>query len=117
MLFMQPSLYPKKPYTQHVSLTKMHKFTLLQLGLFAVLYVVKTIKSIALAFPIIIAICIPIRVFWLPKMFSKADLVFLDGDDTEIDAALKAKKKEMPPPLAVEASASEYHTKRAPESP
>ena len=81
---MQPSLYPEKPYTQPqtISRRKLHLYTALQLALFLLLYVVKAIKAIAIAFPLVIAACIPIRLYVLPRLFSKAELHALDGDDS-----------------------------------
>ena len=84
MLFMQPSKYPSTCYTDHVSPQKMHIFTGIQLALFLTLYIIKSIKTIAIAFPVIIAICIPIRMYVLPKIFGKDELEFLDGDDDKI---------------------------------
>ena len=83
MLFMQPSKYPKRPYTDRIPHASIHKMTAVQLFLFALLYVVKTIKSIAIGFPLIIAACIPIRIYLLPKMFDADVLTLLDGDDDE----------------------------------
>merc|ERR1711861_126397 len=77
MLLMQPSKYPARPHTQRISRGAMHKKTLLQLLVFASLYAVKTIKSIAIAFPLIIAACIPLRKYVLPRLFSSDELLFL----------------------------------------
>ena len=89
MLFMQPSRYPNEPYTQHVSISQMHKYTAIQLFLFILLYVVQVIKPIAIVFPIVIKICIPIRMYILPKYFAEHELILLDGDDAEIEAWLE----------------------------
>lgn len=87
LLGMQPSLYPAQPHTNRktVSRRKLHLYTLLQLSLFVLLYVVKAIKSIAIAFPLVIAACIPIRLFVLPRLFTAAELKALDGDDALAD--------------------------------
>ncbi|CAB9515057.1 Electroneutral sodium bicarbonate exchanger 1 [Seminavis robusta] len=86
MMFMQPSRHPKGlPYTDHVSHKRMHLYTGIQLALFALLYVIKSIKSIAIAFPVVIALCIPIRLYVLPRLFEKQELVFLDSEDDEIE--------------------------------
>jgi hypothetical protein len=91
MFFMQSSRYPSKPHSDNMDPNKMHMFTMIQLVLFIVLYVVKSVKSIAILFPLIIAACIPIRLWVLPKLFTKEELIFIDGDDKEI-AALKKEK-------------------------
>lgn len=84
MFFMQPSKYPLEPCTMHMKPRRMHLFTAIQLGLFALLYTVKAIKTIAIAFPLIIACCIPIRMYILPKIFTEKELVMIDGDDDAI---------------------------------
>ena len=92
MIFMEPSKYPQRAYTKCISHAAMHKMTAVQLFLFALLYVVKTIKSIAIGFPLIIAACIPIRIHLLPKMFDADVLTLLDGDDDEIKACIEKKE-------------------------
>lgn len=68
----------------HMKPKRMHLFTAIQIGLFALLYTVKAIKTIAIAFPIIIALCIPVRLYLLPKIFTEKELVMIDGDDDTI---------------------------------
>jgi len=94
MLLMQPSLFPSYLYTQRnketgeqsVKTSSIHKFTLIQLVLFILLYVVKSLPTVAIAFPIIIAICVPIRMYILPKFFTKHELSLLDAaSETEPD--------------------------------
>ena len=84
MFFMQPSKYPLESYTMHVKPRRMHAFTAIQLGLFVLLYAVKSIKTIAIAFPIVIACCIPIRLYVLPRFFTEKELIMLDSDDATI---------------------------------
>jgi len=98
LLGMEPSLYPRHPFTdgKKVPRRKLHAYTVLQLGLFALLYVVKGVKSIAIAFPLVIAACIPIRLFLLPRLFSKDELEALDGDDSHAPpAAVEPTKVEL----------------------
>lgn len=90
---MQPSRYPRDPSVEHVRLGRIHKFTMIQLGFFCLLYTVKSIKTIAIAFPIVIALCIPFRVYILPKLFTEEELIMLDSDDTAIQNWLAAKEK------------------------
>lgn len=116
LLAMQPSLYPEKPYTETktVSRRQLHLYTALQLALFVLLYVVKAIKSIAIAFPLVIAACIPVRLYLLPRLFTKAELHALDGDDSHADdeppaevAPAEVEIEDVPPtPSAVDAAAS-----------
>eukprot|EP00588_Corethron_pennatum_P005679 CAMPEP_0194297832 /NCGR_PEP_ID=MMETSP0169-20130528/59831_1 /TAXON_ID=218684 /ORGANISM="Corethron pennatum, Strain L29A3" /LENGTH=599 /DNA_ID=CAMNT_0039047751 /DNA_START=60 /DNA_END=1859 /DNA_ORIENTATION=+ len=85
MFFMQPTKFPTEPYTEHVKTSKMHMYTCIQLCLFLILYFVKSFKPVAITFPIIIAACIPIRIYLLPKMFSKDELIMLDAEDSAIN--------------------------------
>jgi len=88
--FKQPSRYGDmgESFT-HLRPMRIHLFTIIQLFLFIALYFVKAFKAIAIAFPIIIALCIPIRLYVLPKLFTKDELVLLDGDDNAIRACLE----------------------------
>ena len=89
MLFMEPGRYPKEAFTQFMEPRRIHLFTFFQLFLFILLYAVKAIKKIAIAFPLIIACCIPIRLYLLPKIFTKEELTLIDGDDEAIIRWLK----------------------------
>jgi len=90
MLFMQPSHYPVTPFTKYLKPKRIHLFTFAQIILFGLLYTVKSIKTIAIAFPLMIAICIPIRLFLLPKIFSEEELILLDTDEATIKEWLQA---------------------------
>ena len=93
MLLMEPARYPARAYTSsHVRRRDMHTMTAVQLLIFAALYVVKTVKAIAIAFPLIIAACIPIRIWVLPKLFDADTLTLLDGDDDDVRAVLEKKE-------------------------
>jgi hypothetical protein len=88
MFFMQPSKYPKHPYTEHMAKKRMHLFTCIQLVLFAGLYVIIATKVVAIMFPFYILMCIPIRLFVLPKIFTDAELLFVDADEDAINEFL-----------------------------
>lgn len=93
MLFMQPDsgLYPKRHYNEpYVARMAITRYTAYQLALFLALYVVKSIKAIAIAFPVIIALCVPMRSYFMPTQFTAEEMILLDGDDDEI-AAIVAK--------------------------
>ena len=58
---------------------------------------IKSVKSVSIMFPLIIALCIPVRLYLMPKIFSPAALVLIDGDDDEIrafDGGAAAARKE-----------------------
>ena len=85
MLFMEPSKYPKSAMTQEVPHWTMHKFTAVQLTMFVILYAVKEIEVIAIAFPLVIAACIPTRIYLLPKMFTEEEIELMDGEEKRAD--------------------------------
>lgn len=92
MLAMQPSKFPDQPYVvARLPRRTIFGFTLVQLGLFVLMYLLKTIKATAIAFPLVIAACIPIRLHLLPRLFSPHALALLDGDEGEIRQALGKK--------------------------
>ena len=94
MFFMQPSKYPVQPYTQYMAPKRMHLFTAIQLFFFASLYVVKSIKVIAIAFPILIALCIPVRIYLLPKIFNEDELILIDSDPNTVKMWIANKEQE-----------------------
>ena len=86
LLFQQPAMIAETPYTKYVKpLKRVHLFTAIQIFFFALLYVVKSMKTIAIAFPIMILLCIPVRMYLLPKIFSEDELTLLDGSPEEIE--------------------------------
>lgn len=90
LIFKQPSRYGEtgEGFSKHMKPARIHLFTAIQLFLFVSLYLVKAIKTIAIAFPVVIALCIPIRLYLLPKIFTPDELVLLDGDDKDIKNCL-----------------------------
>jgi len=94
MFFMQPSKYPVQPYTQYMAPKRMHLFTAIQLFFFAALYAVKSIKVIAIAFPILIALCIPVRIYLLPKIFNEDELILIDSDPNTVKMWIANKEQE-----------------------
>ena len=93
LFFAHPSMYEKansEPFVENVPANRIKLYTGIQLFLFVSLYAVKSIKVIAIAFPIIIMACIPIRLYILPKIFTTDELILLDsGDDQIIDQWLE----------------------------
>ena len=93
MFFMQPSKYPKEPHTEHMRPARMHYFTAIQIGLFMMLLVFRSVKVIAIAFPIIIKACIPIRMYILPRIFTVEELIMIDTDDETVKQYLEYKER------------------------
>jgi HCO3- transporter family len=87
LFFMEPSKYTDasdEPFIENVATYRIHVYTGIQLFLFVLLYAVKSIKPIAIAFPIVIAACIPVRLYILPKIFSADELILMDSGDEEL---------------------------------
>jgi len=94
MFFMEPSQYPHEFYTQYMKPSRMHLFTVIQGAVFILLYVVKAIKPISIAFPVIIALCIPIRLYLLPRIFTEEELIVIDSSDKTVMKYLEKKLAE-----------------------
>lgn len=90
----QPSRIAKTPYTEYLELNRVQLFTMIQLGFFSLLYVVKNVKAIAIAFPVMILLCIPVRLYLLPKIFNQDELTLLDGSPEEIEDWIFRKRQE-----------------------
>ncbi|CAC5411214.1 Anion exchange protein 3,Anion exchange protein 4,Sodium bicarbonate cotransporter 3,Sodium-driven chloride bicarbonate exchanger,Electroneutral sodium bicarbonate exchanger 1,Electrogenic sodium bicarbonate cotransporter 1,Electrogenic sodium bicarbonate cotransporter 4 [Mytilus coruscus] len=55
ILFLQPRKYqPDVPYIRHVQLWRIHMFTIIQIICLVLLWVVKSIKAISIAFPLLV---------------------------------------------------------------
>ncbi|CAJ1936415.1 unnamed protein product [Cylindrotheca closterium] len=85
LLFQQPSKITKNHYTTHVPMNRIHKYTMFQFLFFGIVCVVREIKSISIAFPVMVLLCIPARLYLHPRLFSKDELTLLDGSPEEIE--------------------------------
>lgn len=84
---MQPSKYTdanNEVFIENVKTWRIHLYTIIQLSLFLLLFVIKSMKPIAIAFPIIIAAFIPIRLYIMPRLFTEDELILLDSGDDEL---------------------------------
>lgn len=75
----EPASYPSTHYVRMVPRPKLHLFTGIQLVCLVVLWAVKT-SAIALFFPLVIAMMVPVR-FFISRFFDEADLVALDSEE------------------------------------
>merc|ERR1712142_1426105 len=80
ILFMPAKYQPDYVYLRHVPLYKVNLFTAIQLGCFTVLWVVKSVKSISIAFPIMVVAIVGVRKAFdfCPKLFTQRELSWLD---------------------------------------
>ncbi|CAI5437465.1 unnamed protein product [Caenorhabditis angaria] len=77
LLFMPMKYQPDTIYIRHVPIKKIHLFTAFQIGCLALLWVIKSIKSTSILFPIMLVVMVAIRKF-MEKAFTTTDLKYLD---------------------------------------
>ncbi|CAB3408242.1 unnamed protein product [Caenorhabditis bovis] len=77
LLFMPMKYQPDTIYIRHVPIRKIHLFTFFQIGCLALLWVIKSIKSTSILFPIMLVVMVGIRKL-MEKAFTKTDLKYLD---------------------------------------
>lgn len=90
LFFQQPSKIDSSPYTDNIPIGRIHKYTAIQLVMFALLYAVKNVKAISIGFPLFILLCIPVRLYLLPKIFDQDELTLLDGTPEQIEKWVRA---------------------------
>ncbi|CBY15064.1 unnamed protein product [Oikopleura dioica] len=80
VLFFMPSKYhPEYRYIRIVRPLRVHLFTLIQVVLIGVLWGIKS-SPVSIAFPFFLVLCVPIRNYLLPKIFTKKELHELDNE-------------------------------------
>jgi hypothetical protein len=93
MFFQQPSMYPSYPFTEWMKIPRIHKYTLIQIFFFGLIFFVQNYKVIAIAFPLMTLLCIPARLYFLPKFFENWELCLLDDEDEIIEQWIEAKEE------------------------
>jgi hypothetical protein len=88
----QPMLYDQTPYNKYMTKGRVHQYTLWQLLFFGGVFVVQNIKRISIGFPFMTLLCIPGRLYVLPRFFEGWELLLLDGEDSHIDTWVEAKE-------------------------
>lgn len=88
LFFQQPDKVASTPYTDNMPVKRINLYTILQLVMFGLLYGVKNYKTISIGFPLFILLCIPVRLYVLPKIFTEDELTLLDGTPEEIESWL-----------------------------
>lgn len=91
LIFQQPSKYPSYHFLKHINAPRVHMFTLLQIVLFGLVFAVQNTAAIAIAFPLMVLLVIPVRKFLFPKLFRGWELLLLDGEDEAIQEWLDSK--------------------------
>ena len=106
LFFQQPTKMDKNHFTKNVPIGRIHKYTLVQFVFFALICVVREIKAISIAFPVMVLLCIPARLYLFPRLFSDDELVLLDGSPEEIEGWMF---KQDPEDKAVDKKAQNEH--------
>ena len=83
--FKEPSLYPDAIFNRFMEKNKVHFYTTLQIFFFGLVFLVQNLSVISIAFPLMTLLCIPARLFFLPRFFDDWELLLLDGDDLDIE--------------------------------
>uniref|UniRef100_A0A665V7X9 Anion exchange protein n=1 Tax=Echeneis naucrates TaxID=173247 RepID=A0A665V7X9_ECHNA len=82
LLLMPPKYHPDHTYVRKVRTLRMHLFTCIQLVCLAVLWVVMSTQA-SLAFPFVLLLTIPVKMFLLRRIFNHREIACLDADDGE----------------------------------
>lgn len=93
MFFQQPSLYAQTPFTKYMKQSRIHMYTVAQIIFFAGVFIVQNTKAIAIAFPFMTLMCIPGRLWLLPKFFEGWELMLLDGEAEQIEEWIEKKER------------------------
>lgn len=82
LLLMPPKYHPDHTYVRKVRTLRMHLYTAIQVVCLAVLWaVMSTVAS--LAFPFVLIMTVPVKMFLLSRIFSAREMQCLDADDAE----------------------------------
>ncbi|XP_069552462.1 anion exchange protein 2b [Brachyistius frenatus] len=82
LLLMPPKYHPDHSYVRKVRAVRMHLFTCIQVGCLATLWAVMSTQA-SLAFPFVLILTIPIKMFVLRRVFTPREMACLDADDAE----------------------------------
>uniref|UniRef100_A0A7S3WUJ2 Bicarbonate transporter-like transmembrane domain-containing protein n=1 Tax=Emiliania huxleyi TaxID=2903 RepID=A0A7S3WUJ2_EMIHU len=67
--------------------SRVQLYTAIQLAFVVLVFVLAKLPYIAVAFPLLIAVLIPCRIYWLPRLFTPAELDALDPPEPPPDSA------------------------------
>jgi len=82
LIFSEPRMYPRNRYTEGTRITKMHMYTLIQLACWGMCWLID--RAFGIIFPVWVALLVPIRIFVLPKIFSREELLALDSESAQL---------------------------------
>ncbi|KAM9775579.1 anion exchange protein 2b isoform X1 [Syngnathus typhle] len=82
LLLMPPKYHPDHSYVRKVRTLRMHLFTCIQMVCLGVLWAVMSTQA-SLAFPFVLILTVPVKMFLLPRIFTSREMLSLDADDAE----------------------------------
>ncbi|OCT57724.1 hypothetical protein XELAEV_18003183mg [Xenopus laevis] len=82
LLLKPPKHHPDVMYIKKVRTLRMHLFTAIQLVCLAILWVVMSTAA-SLAFPFILILTVPLRLFILRRIFTEREMKCLDADEVQ----------------------------------
>ncbi|XP_042255020.1 anion exchange protein 2b isoform X1 [Thunnus maccoyii] len=82
LLLMPPKYHPDHTYVRKVRTLRMHLFTCIQVVCLAVLWAVMSTQA-SLAFPFVLILTVPVKMFLLRRIFNAREMACLDADDAE----------------------------------
>ncbi|XP_067341744.1 anion exchange protein 2b isoform X2 [Channa argus] len=82
LLLMPPKYHPDHSYVCKVRTLRMHLFTCIQLVCLGVLWAVMSTQA-SLAFPFVLILTVPVKMFLLRRIFTVREIACLDADDAE----------------------------------
>ncbi|XP_077480445.1 anion exchange protein 2b isoform X1 [Stigmatopora argus] len=82
LLLMPPKYHPDHIYVRKVRTLRMHFFTCIQAVCLAALWAVMSTQA-SLAFPFVLILTVPVKMFLLPRIFTAREMICLDADDAE----------------------------------
>ncbi|KAL7577993.1 hypothetical protein ACA910_007609 [Epithemia clementina (nom. ined.)] len=85
LLFLQqPSRYPDTVFTRYMDKSRVHLYTVWQIVFFGMVFFVQNMSVISIIFPFMTLLCIPARLYFLPRFLEGWEMLLLDGDDLDI---------------------------------
>uniref|UniRef100_A0A3B3T6N7 Anion exchange protein n=1 Tax=Paramormyrops kingsleyae TaxID=1676925 RepID=A0A3B3T6N7_9TELE len=82
LLLMPPKYHPDHTYIRKVRTLRMHLYTGIQLVCLISLWAVMSTAA-SLAFPFVLILTVPVKMFLLPRIFSPREMQCLDADNAE----------------------------------
>jgi hypothetical protein len=92
-LIWDTSKYPEFPFIKGIETKRLHMYTFIQFMCLVILYVLKSVKAIAVVFPFFLIVIAFIR-FYLSKIFTKEELLVLDGPSALLPEETQHETKE-----------------------